>query len=236
MTFSLDPAQKLVALLVGLVTLATALWRVRKALRARLVEYRANAAEMTKSVAALTETVNAMGPLLADIQAELKANHGGSLRDVIVEIRNETALERVARRMLSEHASFEMRWKAGDRSDSEVVFASPACVRLTGLSRDELDDLGWLRAVAPEDRERVSRIAAVAHKHNSVLAATYTAQSVITKERTHVEHTGVPVFNYAGVVVGCVHVLRETPRVIIPESPAYDHPERPDFLTAPQRP
>lgn len=233
MPFGLDPAQRLIALLVGVASLAATLWRVRKALRARLVEYRANAAAIAKSVATLTETVNAIGPLLADIQAELKANHGGSLRDVIVEIRNEHALERVARRMLSEHASFEVRWKLNDRSDSEVVFASPACVRLTGLSRDELDDLGWLRAVSPEERERVARIASIAQKHNSVLAATYTVQSVMTKERKHVEHTGVPVFNYAGAVVGCVHVLRETPRVILPQNPAHDHPAHPAVIAEP---
>lgn len=148
-------------------------------------------------------------PVLADIQHELKANGGGSLRDVIVEIRNEHAIERTARRLISNLASYEVSVKDGH--EDKVLFVSPAYVRMTGLTAEEAEDGGWIRSVAPEDRERVWSRAHQSITTGTVFSITYSLVNVLTGETTMVEHTGTPVFNYAGRIIGWVGVLR--PRV-----------------------
>jgi len=89
-----------------------------------------------------------------------------------------------------------------------VSFVSAAYVALTGLTKDDCEDMGWVRAVAPEDRDRVSMLAGHARRDGVVISTSYTAMNVLSGVRTLVDHTGTPVFNYAGVMVGWVVVLR----------------------------
>jgi len=190
----------------GLGALGTAVYKVFRYTQRRLEEYRTNEKGKSAKLDSLHTTVTEMGPLLRDIQYELKANGGGSLRDVIMEIRNEHAIERTARRVMSNIASFEVR--IHEEGHSEVSFVSPQYVRLTGLTRDDAEDGGWIRAVALGDRERVMAMSEASWRNGTVMSTMYTLHNVLTGEETLVEHTGTPVFNYAGVSVGWVGVLR----------------------------
>lgn len=194
---------------LGVVTAASAVvvsgWKGVQFVRSKLTARREAEARKMETLDALHRTVTHILPIVEDVQKELKANGGGSLRDAINEIRNEQALERAARRVMTNIASFEVRV---DGEGPTVLHVSPAYVHLTGLTRDDVEDDGWLRAVVPEDRERVSAAGARAYNEHKVFITTYTLQHVHTQERVLVEHTGTPVFNVVGDCVGWVGVLR----------------------------
>jgi PAS domain S-box-containing protein len=195
--------------LLGVITAASAVvvsgWKGVQFTRTKLAKRRETEASKVATLNALHSTVTHMLPIIEDVQKELKANGGGSLRDAINEIRNEQALERAARRVMTNIASFEVRI---DNEEARVLHVSPAYVHLTGLTREDVEDDGWLRAVVPEDRDRVGASGSRAYAENKVFVTTYTVQHVHTHERTAVEHTGTPVFNAAGLCVGWVGVLR----------------------------
>jgi len=172
----------------------------------RVEEYRGIEAQKVFKLDTVAHTVASIVPVLTDIQRELKANGGGSLRDIITEMRNDHAVERTARRLVHNIASFEVTIREGE--EVKVSFVSAAYVALTGLTKDDCEDMGWVRAVAPEDRDRVSMLAGHARRDVVVIATSYTAMNVLSGVRTLVDHTGTPVFNYAGVMVGWVVVLR----------------------------
>jgi len=208
--FDLDGTAKIItAVTAALVAFVAGVWKYYQYNRSRIAEYRENEDSKTDKLDHLATTVTSMGPLLADIQHELKANGGGSLRDVVMEIRNEHAIERTARRLVHNVASYEVILRNG--REIEVSFASPAYVRLTGLTREETMDGGWIRAVAPEDRDRVAQLSSAARASKTVLSTTYIAQNVLTGDRAFVEHLSTPVMNYLGAVVGWVAIIH--PRV-----------------------
>lgn len=205
---SAEDAFKATAALFGAVTALLGTMKtiaiVQQARRERL----AREAERLSRLDTIVEQVARFGVVLADINHELKANGGGSLRDVITEIRNEHALERAARRVIANAASYEIR--VDPRSEhAETVHVSPQFVQLTGLTRDDCDDGGWVRAVSAGDRDRVQRLAEKAARDGTVLATTYEIRNVHSGAQTEVEHVATPVLNYAGSVVGWVGVYRD---------------------------
>jgi PAS domain-containing protein len=210
----LEGASKVLAeVTTALIALVGGVWAVVKYRRARADEaerrtdeYRANEESKNTQLEALNTRLDEILPAIKAVQYEVTANGGGSLRDTVMDIRNEHAIERVARRLVNNVASYEMLLRSG--REAEVTFVSPAYVRLTGLTREETADGGWIRAVASEDRDRVSAAAATSMRHGIVLSTTYTVQNVLTGERALVEHMGTPVFNYAGVMVGWVAILQ----------------------------
>ncbi len=197
-------------------TASVKLWRNRKA---RIKAYHENEDAKNLKLDNLGTTLDSLTPKIADIQYELKANGGGSLRDIITQMRNESAVERTARRLMNNVASFETLIMNGQ--EHEVSFVSLAYVAMTGLTRDDSEDGGWVRGIAPEDRDRVSMLAHNSMTKGIVFSTVYTAQHVTTGTQTVVEHTGTPVFNYAGVVVGWIGIMRpiagkpNTPTTII---------------------
>jgi PAS domain S-box-containing protein len=168
--------------------------------------------ERVQRIAYLTKAVDDILPIITDIQRELKTNSGSTLRDVVLEIRNEHAIERQARRVMSNLASFEYKL---EKDDTHVLHVSPQFVRLTGLTREDAEDDGWLRAVSEDDRDRVAHGFRRAMRESKVFVTTYTVVNIHTEANTRVEHTGTPVFNHAGDIVGWVGVLRERPAAVL---------------------
>lgn len=200
---------------VGFLTAGGALlasgWRGYKAYRAHRARVRREHHEHAQQFATLTTAVSRMEPMVTSIQRELTANGGGSLRDAITDLRNQMAIDRAARRMVQNVPSLELG--VADR-EPVVLAVSHAFVRLTGLTRDDCERDGWLRCVVPADRERVGQIVREAYESEHVVSTTYAVEHVHTRTATHVEHTGTPVLNYAGAVVGWIFVLR--PREVGP--------------------
>jgi PAS domain S-box-containing protein len=152
------------------------------------------------------DAVDRVGPLLQDIQSELKTNGGGSLRDAIHAIQDDLAVERAARRVSTAIPAFELALHR--TGEFQVTYVSPAYVQLTGLTREDTEDAGWLRAVAPEDRDRVSQLSAAAMHDHYVMTTTYVVQHVHSGRRVAVEHTGYPIFSLRDQCVGWYGVLR----------------------------
>jgi PAS domain S-box-containing protein len=197
---------KLVGLLVGLLALGRAVWagvvHVRAGRRQRQAANEAAQAQLRE----LSDTVTQqLLPAITGIQAQLVANGGGSLRDLITDLRNEHALERAARRVMTNVASFEVK-VTGD--EAQVLHVSPAWVHLTGLTREDCEDDGWLRSVHEDDRDRVAAGASRAYREGKVFVTTYRTFNVHGGPAVRVEHTGTPVFNTAGHCVGWVAVVR----------------------------
>ena len=203
--FELDSTQKAIAILVGLGTLGGLLLKLYKKASTKHLERRKLDSERAEKLDDLALTVERLVPMLRDIQKELQPNGGSSLRDTINEIRNEQAIEQQARRVMSMVASFEYKVSA---TQSRVLHVSPEFVRITGLTREDADHDGWLRAVADEDRERVAQGATRAMREQRVHVTVYNVRHVYTAIRARVEHVGTPVFNAEAEMVGWVGVLR----------------------------
>lgn len=170
--------------------------------------YRRRTRESTAMLTGLRDSVAELKPLMESVQYELKANGGGSLKDAIISMRNEQAVERVARRMMSNAAVLEVACRPD--GSSVVLFASHAYIRLTGLTRDDCEHDGWVRAIHSADRDRVSKISRIAHDEGVVISTTYRIVHIHTGAVARVEHTGTPVLNYKSEVVGWVYVLIPT--------------------------
>ena len=197
--------KEVLGVVIALITVSTATWKGYKAHRLRMLRKRAEEKAQRELLNNLSATVQRLEPMLQDVQHELKANNGGSLRDELVETRNEFAVERTARRVLTQAASFEVA--VLPNNSSRVLFVSPAFVKMTGLTRDDAEDSGWVRAIHPNDRSRVQAEARIAFDEATVHSTTYTAQNVHTGSTTYVEHTGTPVLNSRGAMVGWIVML-----------------------------
>lgn len=132
--------------------------------------------------------------LLADvatIKAQWLPNGGSSPLDKIDRLDQQLAVE-IATRQLTETRAI---WEGEVALDGTVrtVSLSREYQRLTGLTADDIDNGGWMRGVAPEDRERVARIAAHAHTEEALFQAEYHARHIVTGARTWVEHVGKPI-------------------------------------------
>jgi PAS domain S-box-containing protein len=203
---SVEEAAKVVGLLVGLVGLGTAAVRVTRYVRGRRQARQAATEAAQQQLRELAKTVTEqLLPAVASIQAQLQANGGGSLRDLLRDLRDEHALERAARRAMTNVASFEVKVVDGE---SSVLHVSPAWVHYTGLTREDCEDDGWARAVHEEDRDRVMRMARRAMEDGKVFVTTYRLRNVHTNAVQRVEHTGTPVYNMLGDCVGWVAVVR----------------------------
>lgn len=155
-------------------------------------------------------TINTLMTQVEEIHRELQPNGGGTLRDAIVSIRNNQARERASRRLLIDTANMEVVVDP-TTGDAEISYVSPAYVRLTGLSRDEANNWGWTRALAVEDRERVTELARQSFADEAVMMTTYTLVNVHNGTRTAVHHMGTPIFNHAREVIGWAAVMKELP-------------------------
>jgi len=199
-------AKEMVGLIGGSVTVLVAAWKIKKDTRVWLATKRSITSTRNAVLSDLSEAIKRIEPALLDVQTQLRVNGGSTLRDAVNELRNEYAVERAARRVVSNVASLEMGINplSGDMS---VLFVSAAFSRLSGLSRDDCEHDGWLRAVEDEQRERVTRVARESMESQSVMSVRYVVQHVYTRGRTRVEHTGTPVLNMRGAFVGFVVVI-----------------------------
>lgn len=209
----LTETKEVVGVVLSFVALGTATWKVYAVWRTRNRNRCAEQDAQRTLLHAVCAATKRIEPMLADVQHELKANNGGSLRDQLTGICNELAVDRMARRLLNQSASFEILSLPHDGAH-QVLFVSQAFIKLTGLAREDVEDSGWIRCVHPDDKHRVQGEARTAFDDGTVHSTTYTARNVHTGEDVYVEHTGTPVFNTRAALVGWVVLL--VPRVYTP--------------------
>ncbi len=123
------------------------------------------------------------------------------LQEAVLEMSANLAVDRVARRTAVATAMFETLMT---EDNQRVLYTSPGFTRLTGLSREDCENEGWIRCVHSTDRDRVARLARRAFEDETVMSTIYTVQNVQTGKKTLVEHTSAPALNAGMSVVGWV--------------------------------
>lgn len=162
-------------------------------------------APLVAAVVANRASIDAMGKTVDSIRRQVYTNGGSTIVDKIDSLHREVALSKAAQRQVSNVASFEVE---GTKGHERVSYVSHAFTRLTGLSREDCERVGWIRAVHDADKDRVGMIAAESFEDGTVMQTRYRVQNVYTDETTLVEHTGTPVYDSKQeTVLGWVGVL-----------------------------
>ena len=148
---------------------------------------------------------------VASVKREVTTNGGSSLKDAVTEIANGVAIDRAARHLAIDTATYELIW---DGLAHRTVYVSSEWIRLTGLSPADTEHEGWALSVAPSDRARVMATAASAAETGSVFFARYHLENVATHVQVHIDHIGTPVVTKTGAVIGWVGVLTRVPPIL----------------------
>ncbi len=186
----------------GLATTATAArWAWLRAIKVREARRERDA----RSQAILTR-LDTLAEGVGQIAHEVRDNGGSSLKDVVREIRSSLALEVSARRVTETRAIWERRVQ----HDGTIVpvYVSPEWTHLTGLTREDTENGGWMRAIASADRERIVANAMEAWDDGRMFQAEYDVVNVLTGVRTAVRHRSTPVLDARGRIVGWVGHLQ----------------------------
>ena len=200
-----DEIGKIVIALASIGTSGTYTWRWAAAMRRQSKQRVQAEQEHAEMLAAMADAVARIEPKIEEVKHQFTMNGGSTIHAAIQEIRNDQAIERTARRAMSDTPSIEVSIRGGEM---RVLFVSPAYVRITGLTREDCEHDGWVRSVVADDRARVTAAAAAAYEALNVFSTTYVVEHRHTRERVLVEHTGAPVFNYRNDVVGWFAILR----------------------------
>jgi hypothetical protein len=150
---------------------------------------------------------------LNNITREIKLNGGKSIKDqlngLVIDVRvihHESRVSTAARRVAQAKAICEMLVRDGE---ARCEFVTDEWTRITGLTREGMEDGGWLRAVPIADQPRIKALADAANISNSLFQAEYDASNVVTHASTRVRHIGHPVFDHSEMLVGWVGELTE---------------------------
>lgn len=172
-----------------------------------------NFASIEKQLTSVVDKVEKTATLLGKVAHEVIVNGGKTTiatvvvesRDKIAHLDREIRMEQAARRVGDDKAL----WEGSVGPDGSLVptKVSQQWVELTGLGRDETEEGGWAKCVAPADRDRVLRRAAESARGQQVFEEEYDCTNVHTKVTRRVRHTGRPVWDGRGELIGWVGLI-----------------------------
>ena len=145
---------------------------------------------------------------MATVKQEVTINGGRSLKDRVTVIgqdvqrlHHELKVSTAARRVGDNRAIFEMVVVDGE---ARPRYVSREWTRLTGLTREDMDDGGWLSCIQIADQPRILAMAQEANENQSIFQAEYWCVNAMTGAPHYIRHIGHPIFSDAGVLVGWV--------------------------------
>lgn len=195
--------------IIAVAAAVAALWhpvkKVRLARRAKLNRinaYRARNDEMHQMVTTLADDMRI-------VKAEVRENGGSSLKDRVNSLHEKIGMVDAARRVGDHRAIWERRiTKEGWEVTNHL---SPAWTRITGMTRESMDNGGWTSCISPSDRTRVLAAHNLAIEDAVLFQSEYLVVNVLSGTQAMVAHDDTPVFAGAQLI-GWISYIRELPK------------------------
>lgn len=202
------------------------LWTVhvkrRDATRAKVVAEAAYLARLEERVVMILATGEALATLVNEVRYQVLPNGCGvgNLRGEVTATRHDVdavktgldslritvSAEQAARRGTNTAAVWEGRVDA--EGNVICAYVSPEWTRITGLSKEDTDNQGWMRCVHPMDKDRIRAAALYASDHGTIFAEEYAIRHASNFTITPVECVSTPNCDSHGTIHTWIAIMR----------------------------
>jgi PAS domain S-box-containing protein len=157
-----------------------------------------------KPLYALLKKLKTSFEIIEKMHEEFKPNGGASLRDAVNRIETKLLIEQHARRAMSMAMDVGIFETDGQ---GMCTWVNDYYTDLTGLSNDEVKNMGWVTGLYEGDRERVVEEWTSAVKQKRVFKLDYGMVNTRNSEYSKVHCTAFPITTIKGDVIGFIGIV-----------------------------